>query len=148
MARSPNVFTDPAGAKTAYSWVLNHNEEQENSRRRNIESGAPTGTVGLIRQQTDEAPAVLDWRGTILEKAQLDEFLEWYALSREQTIYLTDFAGDWVEGQITGFDRTRVRCVWNARGAPINPHHYWRYSMQFTVYRFIAGSDADAGLVA
>jgi hypothetical protein len=138
--RSPNIFTNPAAPGDVYQWAINHSEEEESGRDRQIETRANTGNVGLVRQQGEMTPLLLRYTGTILEKAQLDEMLRWFRLCETQTIYFTDFAGDSYEVQISSFKPTRVRAMRNTRGLATNPLHYWRYTIEMHVLRVLAGS--------
>jgi hypothetical protein len=137
-----NRFQDPNGVRSAYEWELGHFEEEETSKRRNIEHGANTANTGLVRQQGDDTPLVLKYSGTILVKAQLVEMLAWWQLCADQTIYFRDFAGDEYEVLISAFSPTRHYTIRNPRDFANAPHHFWRYTIEMEVVRIIAGTFA------
>ena len=137
MAR--NVFKDPAGVKANYSWPINHSEEQELGKARNIEHGANTANTGFVRQQSDEGPLTLRFSGIILEKAQVQEFIAWWQLCETQTIHFDDYAGDSYEVIITSFKPIRHKTVRNPRDFANAPNWYWRYEIEMDVVRIIDG---------
>lgn len=146
MARTPNQFQDPAAVVTTYSWAINHSEEEDFGRDRQIEHSAPTSGVGLIRQQGEESPLVYRIAGTIFAEAQVTEFWEWFTLCRTQTIYFHDFAGDSYEVLISSFKPTRHRTIRNPKDFANAPLHFWRYTMEMEVVRVIDGPIFDAGV--
>lgn len=137
--RSPNVFTNPLTGAT-YAWEINHAEESESGRNRNVETRANTGNVGLVRQQGELTPLVLRYTGTILRQPQLDTMLGWFLLCETQSIYFTDFAGDSYEVLISNFQPRRVRAMLNLRGQATNPQHYWTYTIEMHVLNVRSGS--------
>lgn len=142
--RVANRFTNPANGDV-YDWLLNHDEEDESGKERLIERTAPTGrvgstNVGLVKQQGDDTPLLLKWRGKILERSQLVQMIAWYQLCESQTIYVRDFAGDEYEVVITAFKPLRHRTSFNPRGGSTNRLHYWTYSIEFEVLRVISGT--------
>lgn len=139
MSRVPNRFIDPAGNLATYDWPLNHEEEGAFGKARTIEHGANTGGTGLIKQQSDDSPMEIEIEGTILEQDHYAAMWEWFALCESQTIYFRDFASQKFEVQITEFQPTRKRTIWNSRGGTTNRLHFWKYSMKFEVYKFISG---------
>lgn len=142
MARTPNVFRDPAGNLPDYPWPINHSEEEEGGRVRNIETTALTSGVGLVMQQGADSLPTLRYSGTILTEAQLVAMRSWYELCRTQTIIFRDFAGDEAEVIVTAFKPTRKRTMRNARDLVNAPLHYWTYSLEMTVIRVISGAIA------
>lgn len=136
MAR--NQFIDPRGVRPTYNWAINHSEEDNFGRSRNIEYTARTGE-GLVMQQGDEPPVLIRIRGTILTKAQVQEMIAWYTLCKEQTIYFKDFAGDEYEVLITSFQPTRQRNVGNLRDQANAPYWHWTYEMQMDVVTVRSG---------
>jgi hypothetical protein len=142
-----NRFTDPASVVAAYDWPINHNEEEESGKVRNVTHTAPTANnVGLVKQQGDDSPFVLKLKGHIKTRAQYAAFWQWFQLCRTQTIYFRDFDNQQYEVQITSFLPTRSRR--HSYPAPgLDPHdHYWTYTMELEVYRFISGDLATAGV--
>lgn len=145
MARVANRFTNPVTGGF-YDWILNHNEEEASGLERTIEHTAPTDGIGLIRQQGEEGPMVLQYRGSILQESQISTFRAWYNLCRSQTIYFRDFNGDEYEVLITSFKPQRKRVVRNPRD-PVNaPMHTWTYEMSMEVLRVISGPWAGVHL--
>lgn len=139
MTRVPNQFIDPAGNVSTFNWPINHKAENTGGKERNIQHGANTANVGLIKQQSDDSPMVLEYTGRILEEAQNEAFWEWYELSDSQTIYFYDFAGAQYEVQITSYKPIRVGVAKNPRGGTTNPYHVYDYTIRMEVYRILAG---------
>jgi hypothetical protein len=137
-------FQNPANG-TTYTWPINHSDEEESGKTRTIERTANTGSVGAVKQQGDDGPIILRWKGTILTRAQLVAMWTWFNLCRTQTIYLRDFDGQEYEGQITTFTPQRKRTLRNPRDTSA-PNHYWTYSFEFEVYRFVSGDMLTAGV--
>lgn len=146
MTRVANRFIDPAGNVATYDWPINHSQDGAFGKTRNISHGANTGGTGLIKQQSDDSPMVMELDGTILEQDQYQAFWEWFALCEDQTIYFRDFTGEKMEVQITDFQPTRQRAVKNSRGGTDNPTWYWHYTLKMEVYKFINGILDDAGV--
>lgn len=140
-----NTFTNPANGDT-YEWPVNHSDEDATGKTRQITRSANTGSVGAVRQQGDDGATVLTFNGVINTRAQLQQFWAWYALSRTQTIYLTDYDGQEYEVQITAFQPKRVRKLTSIARDPGMPHHYYTYTITMEVLRFIAGDMASAGV--
>lgn len=135
MAR--NRFFNPANS-TTYEWPTNHQPdgEDEFGKTRNITRSAPTGNVGLVKQQGDDGPLVMTLRGSILTRAFYQQMWIWYDLCRTQTIYFYDFDDQQYEVQITSFRPQRVGATRQGR----NPDtHYWKYTLVMEVYRVISG---------
>lgn len=137
-------FVNPANGG-AYDWLVNHSDEGETGKTRNITRTANTGVVGLVKQQGDDGPYILKLSGTILHRSQLQQMWAWYALCRTQTIYFYDFDGQGFEVQITSFMPTRHRTLRNPRD-PSAPLHYWTYNIEMEVYRFLNGDLVAAGV--
>jgi hypothetical protein len=142
MAR--NRFTNPADG-SFYDWQINHADEDAVSKSRNITRSGTTDNVGVVRQQGDAGPLTLKYSGTILHRAQLVEFWRWFEISRDQTIYFTDFDGQEFEVQITEFSPQRHRTLRNPRD-PSAPLHYWTYSITLDVFAIRTGDMLDAGV--
>lgn len=138
-------FTNPANNDT-YDWAIGHDEEDEFGKSRSIEYGATTSNNGFVKQQSDDSPMVLRLRGTILQQAQIEEFIAWWKLCETQTIYFRDFTGDEYEVLISSFKPTRQRTIKNPRGGTDNPLHYWEYEIAMEVIRFRSGMWADAAV--
>lgn len=112
MSRVANRFTDPYNAYY-YDWQVNHNDEGEFGKDRNITESAPTGTIGLIKQQGEQAPLVLELKGKILHKNQHNNFIYFWQICDEHSIYFRDFAGNDFEVLITAFKPIRKPCARN-----------------------------------
>lgn len=138
MAR--NIFTDPSGDRPAYSWAINHSDEAEFGKERTIEHSANTGNTGLIKQQNDDSPLVMQLNGTILSQAQHVEFIEWWKICKNHTIFFEDFAGDEYEVVITAYKPTRQRTIRNPRDYANAPLWYWKYELKLEVIRVISGT--------
>jgi hypothetical protein len=140
--RYGNKFIDPATGVT-FVWPVNHLTEDggggsssQAGLTRNITYSAPISLGTLIRQQAAPDPLTLSWVGTALTRAQHQEFLYWYALSGEHTIYLEDFAGDVFEVQITAYDPKRRAVAINPRTASQDPtvgNPLWVYDFTITM---------------
>lgn len=139
MARVANRFTNPAN-DNYYDWVINHQEEEDVGLGRSIEPTASTsGVGGLVIQQGADDPMVLSYRGTILEEAQHEEFIDWSNLCKTQTIVFKDFAGEEYEVLMTYRSR-RERVAHNPRGGTAAPLHIWRFSMTMHVVQALSGA--------
>lgn len=136
MAR--NTFTDPATGNT-YQWLINHDEEEDGGKTRTINRAGLTSNVGTVKQQGEDGPLMLRFRGTILDRSQYQAMWAWFELSRSQTIYFTDFDGQAFEVQITSFTPKRLRKARSPQRDPSTPLHYWQYGIEMEVYRVIAG---------
>lgn len=142
---SRNRFTNPANGDF-YDWILNHTDEEAFGKARNITESAPTGNVGLVKQQGSDGPLVKTLSGTILDRSQYKAMWEWFVLSGSQTIYFTDFDGQQFEVQITSFLPQLKRKLTSASRDPSMPNSYWSYTIAMEVYGLIAGDLADAGV--
>jgi hypothetical protein len=138
-----NRFTNPANGDF-YDWAINHDEEEANGKTRTISRTAPTGNVGLVKQQGDDGPFLLKLSGKITSRSQFSAFWAWYALCRTQTIVFKDFDAQEYEVQITSFLPQRHRTLMRAGKNPGN--YYWTYSMEMEVYRFVSGDMAASGV--
>lgn len=138
MARTPNVFTDPATGLT-YAWPLNHNEEGDIGKSRQMADGAPTSNIGLIPQQGAATPLILNWKGTILKRDQLVQMIAWYQLCEFHSIYVSDAAGNQYEVLISDFTAQKKPAARNPQD-PVNaPTWYWTYTITMRVLRVLAG---------
>lgn len=143
MAR--NKFTNPATAEE-YSWVINHSDEEAFGKARNITESAPTGNVGLVKQQGDDGPLIKTLSGTILDRSQYQAMWQWFNLCASQTIYFTDFDGQKFEVQITSFLPQLHRKLTAASRDPSMPSSYWTYTISLEVYACLEGDLAEAGV--
>jgi hypothetical protein len=137
MTRVGNQFVDPAGRVPTYVWPINHNEESQITKSRQMVDGAPTSNIGLIPQEGSPAPLIFEWKGTILVEAQLTAMLQWWALCETQTIHVVDFAGDAYEVLITDFLPIRVALGANPRQA--NMPWKWTYTLTMRVLTVFSG---------
>lgn len=134
-----NKFIDPAGNRATYEWAINHNEEADLGKTRSQEINPNTADTGFVVQQNDSSPLTLQLQGTILEKAQLDEMVEWYKLCDSQTIHFEDFAGERYEVLITSFKPTRTRTIRNPQDFANAPYWFWRYELEMVALSIISG---------
>lgn len=121
-----------------YDFTINHNEEDQFGRARNIEASAPTGDGPLTLQQGDDEPMVIVLKGKILDAAQHAQFISWMALGRTQTIYYRDAFGEEFEVLPTSYMPKRNRVAANPRDPSI-PWHIYEYEMRLHVIAFRAG---------
>lgn len=135
--RTPNIFQDPAGIVPAYSWPVNHNEEQPINKSRQMADGAPTSNIGLIPQQGAATPLIFQWKGSIFDPAQHDAFIQWWELCEEQTIYLTDYRGNQYEILITDFQPQTMAVTRNPRFPDLT--YYWEYTFIFRIIKPLSG---------
>lgn len=138
-------FTNPATG-TFYDFQVNPDQEDPMGKTRKVSRTAPTGNVGLVRQQGDESPMVIGIHGKILHRLQWQAFWATYRLCQTQTVNYRDWDGNVYEVQITAFNPVRVRKLSFSGRDPSLPHHYYTYDMTLEVYRFISGDLADAGV--
>ena len=131
------VFTDPRTA-SAYTWEVNPSADYEAPlvKPRTIERTSNTGNVGLVKQQGDDGPLVLDWHVIVQSSAMELALWQWYVLCKHQTIYVTDWDGEQSEGQI----------VWMGRERKTGNPEYALYQVQIEIYRLISGVLATAGV--
>lgn len=138
-----NRFADPATGYS-YEWQINHSEEEEFGKARDVEYTAQTGTefgtgkVGLVRQVGDSSPLQIKLGGTILHALQHAQFVNWFQLCKSQSIYFRDFTDTTYEVFIISFQPIRHRTMRNAAD-PTIPLHYWTYTMAMDVLRVLSG---------
>lgn len=144
MAR--NIFSDPAGSLATYNWTVNHDEETEQGKARQIDHGGNTASTGLVRQQGDDGPVTLRYSGTMLDEAQVITTLKYFQACRTRTVRFTDFNGDAYEVLITSFAPKRQRVLRNSRDLTNAPLHIWKYQIEMEVITFISGPYVDAGV--
>jgi hypothetical protein len=135
-----NRFTNPSNG-AFYDWQRNHDPrgEDELGKTRNIEHTAPTGNVGLVKQQGDDGPLVLRLSGTIVHRNQYQQFWQWYNLCRTQTIYFKDFDGQEYEVLITAFRPKRQGKLTSISPDPGMTQHRYTYTLEMEIVRVIAG---------
>lgn len=141
MAYGRNQFIDAApGGLGAYSWTINHKAEREFGGKRNVERTATTDGIGVVRQQGTDEPLMIQLEGTILDEAQHQAFIAYYAICRYRTIDFVDFAGNRYEVQITSYLPTRVATVRNPRH-PVGDGslHYYTYTLEMDVLTVRSG---------
>lgn len=138
-----NRFENPADG-SSYEWRVNHSEEGEQGKARQVTRTPSTGLTAVVTQQGDDGPMTLSLTGTILDRSQFRELWKWYALCASQTIYFWDFDGQGYEVQITSFQPRRVRNLTRPGRDP--QQHRWTYTLDMFVHRFIDGDLADVGV--
>lgn len=146
MTRVANKFSDPGGPLADYQWEINHNEEEQSGKTRNIEESANTAGTGLVKQQGDDGPLRFEYSGSILRETQLTTMLKYFQACKTRTVIFTDFAGDQYEVLVTSFQPTRKRTLRNPRDQANAPLHYWTYKIALEVITILVGPYADAGI--
>lgn len=144
-----NRFYDPATGQS-YDWHINHSDEDQHGKQRNIEhtgitGGFTGGSIGLVRQQGAASPTLLSYSGTIFHAAQYAAMWDYFQRCESRSIHFRDFEGHEYEVQIVAFEPKRQRTLKNPRDSSI-PLHYWTYSIRMEVLRVISGP--LTGLVA
>jgi hypothetical protein len=134
MSRVACSFRDPRTG-TVYAWPVNHTTEEQFGKQRNVEHTAPTSGVGLVRQQGDDQPLILQLTGTILHRTQEAAFVEWFELSRLQSIYWTDWTGAEYEVIITGYQPRRERVLLNPRDRGMDYVVRWTMTLEVLAVR-------------
>lgn len=120
-----------------YAWPVNHTTEEAFGKARSYEHTSPTSGVGLVRQQGDDQPLTLQLSGTILTRGQEAAFVNWFELSRTQSIYWVDWTGASYEVLITSYQPRRERVMLNPRDRGMD--YIVRWSMQLEVLAVISG---------
>lgn len=151
--RFANSFYDPSlpdapwnpaapGEANPYLWHTNHLEEEEHGPIIGMERTAPTGGIGLVRQQGSEEPMRLTLTGTIMDPLQHLAFVVWRSRCLDRTIRFKDFAGDEYEVVITRYQPRRERVVRNPRATPGTPEQLYvrRYTIEMDVIQVLEGS--------
>lgn len=138
-----NRFIDPETA-AIYDWPLNHDTEDVGGKTRNISRTANTGSVGLVKQESDDGPYTLKLSGKIIRRDQFIAMWQWYQRTRSQTIHFRDFDNQTYEVQITSFTPKRVRNQTRPGRDPLQ--HHWEYQMEMEVYSFVSGDLAAVGV--
>jgi hypothetical protein len=134
-----NRFTDRApGGLGSYDWHVNHDEEEDGGKNREITLSANTSGLGLVRQQGAPDPFTFKLSGAILHQDQYTKFWRYFDACQSRTIFWRDFTGDEYEVVITSFTPRRIRGQNTAD--PTIPHHFWRYTMELQVLRVESGS--------
>lgn len=138
-----NYFTNPANS-VDYVWTVNHDEEQEFGKSRNIDRTGRSGNTGLVRQQGDDGPLIMTLSGRIVHRAQYVMMWQIFELCRTQTVYFTDFDGQSFEVLVTEFRPLRRRG--KTSKDPSTPRHFWEYTMTLDIIRVISGDLVTAGV--
>lgn len=139
-----NYFINPA-TEEMYRWHLNHKPDGDKGtgKKRTIELTSNTGSVGLVRQQSDAEPLVLKREGTLFNREQEVAMWKWYELCESQTIYYLEFNGDAYEVQIINFSVQRKGTGGPTRGGE---RFYAEYELELEVYGVLTGVLAEAGV--
>lgn len=135
---------DPATGY-GYNFDVNHQTEQAFGKQRNIERTARTGFVGMVRQQGDDGPLLIQLKGEYFKRDQHRNLWHFYNLCKTQTVYWQDFAGDQYEVQITHFLPVRTMTAKNMRDDTA-PYHYYTYDMELDVVTILAGDMLTEGI--
>lgn len=126
------------GGLGLYPWPINYQEEGEFGRRRNYDRSASTSGVGVVRQQGDDGPLIINVTGVILKADQHAYFAAFMKVGKLRTLIFTDFEGHQYEVLMTAYLPTRVRTSRNPQDPNIL-YHYYKYSMEMEVVRVISG---------
>lgn len=148
MSRAANTFLDPSGVLADYAWQINHDQETSTEVTIPVQHTASTNGLGLVRQQGDPAPMVLQYSGTILQESQHIAFLTWVEACRTRTIYFRDFTGDEAEVIIRRYNAPRTRVALNPRGGARARTHIWHYEIELEVVQWRSGIYKNAGVHA
>lgn len=136
-----NMFIDPSGGRATYSWTINHKPDGEATfgKERTVQRTAPTKGHGLIRQQQDDGPLVLQLQGTALTKEQHQQFIAWWIVCESRTIVFQDFTGDQYEVLITSYMPKRTGVARNPRDPTNAPTWQYDYEIVMDVVTVISG---------
>lgn len=138
MTRLANEFINPENSDK-YAWEINHSEEGEAGVARSITMGANTAGTGLVRQQADDQPLTFQLIGTIFKESMVEEFIKWYKLCKNQTIFFKKYSGDEYEVSITEFKPTEKKTLHNPKDFANAPLWYWGYTMTIEVITVRSG---------
>lgn len=145
MARDQLIDLQPGGIGT-YSFTINHSDEEQSGRSASVQRTAPVGGMGFIYQIGDSGPLTIHWKGTILDRSQVQAMWGYYDIcnglsgSNRRTIHLIDFTGARFEVLFTSFQPIRVRAVNNPRGTtPAEKLYYYTYDATFDVINVVSG---------
>lgn len=142
-------FTNPKTG-SFYVWTLNPGFQgvtQPATKQRNITRTSNTANVGATKQQGDDGAYILHWEPEIFHRSQEEALWTWYKLCKTQSIYFTDFDGSEYEGQIIALGKQEIG-VLAGPGDATERMMYAKYVFEFEVWRFLAGPQAVAGVVA
>lgn len=129
-------FRDLSTGET-YEWHVNHDSEEQSGRARAINVTPNTAATEGLKSQGDQSPLVLSWSGTILHRAQHTAMWHFFELCQWYTIELRDFDGQTYEVVISAFKPQRIRG--ENKNDPSTPHHYWKYTIEFTIINLLSG---------
>jgi hypothetical protein len=140
-----DCFINPA-TLAVYPWPVNHSPEGDegNEKKRTIQETANTANVGNIRQQSGDQGMTLKRSGAILTVAHEEAFWEYFNICASQTIYLVEFDRSAYEVQIIAYDPKKI-----GSGGPTKNGlgYYVKWTMEMTIFSFLAGPAHSAGLV-
>lgn len=144
-----NKFENPASGET-YTWTRNHapDGEDDAGKARPVQRIPNTAGGTAAFQQGEDGLYTLKWKGTLVRRDQWRQFWRWFAISKSQTIYLTDFDGQKYEGVISSLTGKRVgrSAQGIAQDASMSLFKI-EYNMEFTVVNFLAGDLHDEGVL-
>jgi len=133
-----NLMDVAPGGLGTYEWAIGYTEEGEFGRRRNYDRSASTSGVGVVRQQGDDGPIIINVQGTILQADQHAYFCAFMKVGKLRTLIFTDFEGHQYEVLLTAYLPTRKRTSRNPRDPNIL-YHYYAYSMEMEAVRVLSG---------
>lgn len=127
-----DAFGDPATGEV-YLWPHNHSEEQGAVRTRAVNAVMPSAArfrqTRAIRVQSTPVELVYRLAGSVLTRAQHNDFLRFVDISTHHTIYFYHFAGDLFECFLSDYEPQRKYLQRGPRGE----HYVWPYTMQIDV---------------
>lgn len=144
MARDQLIDLLGGGIGT-YSFHINHSDEEQMGRSASVQRTAPVGGMGFIYQIGDSGPMTIHWKGTILDRAQVQAMWNYYNVcngfnGNRRTIHLVDFTGARFEVLFTSFLPIRIRATSNPRGTtPDEKLYYYTYDATFDVINIVSG---------
>lgn len=143
-----NRFTNPVDG-TFYDWHKNHDWDGEDDYGKSLTITRVPNTAGGVAafQQGDDGSLVLKLKGSIVVREQWRQFWHWFAISKQHTIYFTDFDGQEFEGIISSLLGHRVGHLRSGAKDPGMATHKFVYQMEFTVLGFLSGDLHDMGVL-
>lgn len=147
MARTPCHFIDVyAGGLGDYTWLINHNEEQESGTELALTRTAPVDGLHLIRQIGEPSPLVRRLKGTILDRSQWSAFWAFLYVCAgrgpgpQRSIHWTDQLNARFEVLMTAYNPIFRRVVSNPRGtSELERQIVWDYDLTLEILNVISG---------
>lgn len=138
-----NVFHDPAGTLSDYTWHINHLESDGPSRPNNIDFQGRSDNLGVIGMAGDWSPLIMNLSGRLIHLEQHKQFLGWRHITN--TFKFSDFEGGEYEVSMVGYEYRKQRVAWNPADANMR-HYIVDYKMDLWIVRIISGELFDMGV--